>query len=192
LLFHDMSQLVGKSTIEREEVIDGKSVLYTESFLPETTDGENTLIKYQSGIYNQHSIGFSYTHLEYIEKGATGWDDFLKDLVNPDEAAAVGYGWEVKEINWFEWSTVGFGANKLTPYLGTKSQNKAVKLDNLYKKLDALVNKAKRFDIKNKGYFDIQYRQLKQLIAETLREPEPLKKTPVKDVTIEEFKSLLY
>lgn len=163
-LQHDLTKLPGKSMLESETIIDGNPVLYTESFLPETTLGEDTLINYKMGIYNQHSIGFRYKQIEYIEKETDGWDEYLKDLINPEDAIEVGYGWDVKEIDLYEWSTVSFGANKLTPYLGTKSDKKNIQLQNLYLKLDTLIKQAK--EIKDKRLFDLQTQQLRQMIKE--------------------------
>ena len=177
---HNLNELPGKSILEEETTVDGNPVLYTESRMSESTDGENLLIKYKEGIYNQHSIGFQYKQIEYIEEGSTEWDTYLKDLINPEDAIKVGFGWDVKEINWFEWSTVAFGANKLTQYLGTKSENKTIQLNNLYTKLDSLI-KASKKGIKNKSVFEMQYFQLKQMIQETMFLKQVAKPTHVKD-----------
>ncbi|MBD3198030.1 MAG: hypothetical protein GF317_23470 [Candidatus Lokiarchaeota archaeon] len=167
-LFHDFTKLPGKSIDESETLFAGNPVLMADSKLAETLDGEETLQKYKEGIYNQHSIGFRYIQIEYVEKEGSNWDNFLKDLINPEKANAVGFGYNVKEIQWYEWSTVAFGANKLTPFLGVKTENKTIKLQNIYAKLEALVDKAKKHEVKDKYNFDLQYRQLKQLISETL------------------------
>lgn len=174
-LFHDLTKLPGKSINESETVIDGKQVLYAESKLSETIDGEDTLIKYKDGIYNQHSIGFRYIQIEYIEKESDGWDKFISTLINPEEAESNGFGWDVKEINWYEWSTVPFGANKLTPSMGVKTANKTVLLQNVYLKLKELIDKSKRLDIKNKKLFELQYDQLKQMILELTQVQPSLK-----------------
>lgn len=166
LLHHDMYRPVGKSLLEAEETIDGKKVLYVESFLPETTDGDDTMTKYEVEIYNQHSVGFGYKNLTYMEKGSDAWDDWLKELINPEDADEVGYGWKVSEIAWWEYSTVVFGANKLTPYLGTKSTNKVEIGNVISQKMAILANKAMRRDIKNKKAFDFELRQLQQMILE--------------------------
>lgn len=176
-LFHDLTRLPGKSMNEAEIILDGKPVLYVESKLSETIDGEETLIKYNDGIYNQHSIGFRYVQIEYIEKESTEWDKFTHDLINPEDAEDVGYGWDIKEINLHEWSTVPLGANKLTEYLGVKTANKAIRLQNIYSKMDALVSKARRNEIKNKKIFELQYQQLKQMIAESYEIKPDLKST---------------
>ncbi len=174
-LFHDLTKIVGRSENEAEIMMEGNPVLYVESYLPETTDGEDTLIKYISKMYNQHSIGFNYVHLEFIEEESDAWDEFLKDLINPEDAIKAGFGWNIWEINWHEWSTVARGANKLTPYLGVKTENKSVLLQNVFMKMNALIEKAKRFDVKNKKLFELQYKQLQQMIYE-MTTIEPSKK----------------
>lgn len=189
-LNHDLHTLPGKSLSEAETTINGNKVLYAESFLPETTLGEDTLINYKAGIYNQHSIGFQYKDIEFIEKGTVEWDKFISNLINPEEADKIGFGYDVKEINWFEWSTVAFGVNKLTPYLGTKSQNKTTQLHNLYTKLDSLI-KASKKGIKNKKIFELQYSQLKQMIEETVY-LKPSGKETLKDSSDSDIKDNSY
>lgn len=166
LLHHDIYRPVGKSTHEAQEVIDGRHVLYCESFLPETIDGDDTLTKYEAGMFNQHSIGFQYKVLEYLEKGAAGWDKWLNTLINPEDADAVGYGWNVKEIRWYEYSTVVFGANKLTTYLGSKSANKIDHVEALNAKIAILATKAMRREIKNQELFKFELLQLQQMVCE--------------------------
>lgn len=178
LLHHDMHKVVGKSQVESEEVIDGKKVLYTESFLPETTDGDDTLTKYETGMYNQHSVGFKYTNLTYMEKGTEAWENWLKELINPEDADEVGYGWKVSEINWWEYSTVVFGANKLTPYLGTKSENKSDIAAVISQKMTILAYKAMRREIKNKSLFEFELAQLKQMILELSEHDSKKRTTP--------------
>lgn len=180
LLYHDMNKQVGKSIDEHEEFVDGKLALVCESYLPETEDGEDTLIKYNIGMYNQHSIGFRYVDLEYIEKGTQLWDKMMSTLLNPEDADKVGYLWAVKEIKWWEYSTVTFGANKLTPYIGTKSENKIEIADIISQKIAILAQKATRREIGNKNAFDYELSQLQQMIYE-LAEMVPSTKDILKD-----------
>jgi len=175
LLHHDMHRPVGKSQHEAEETIDGKKVLYCESFLPETIDGDDTLTKYEVEMYNQHSIGFKYLDIKYLQKGATGWDAFIKSLINPEDAEEVGYAWSVKEIMWWEYSTVTFGSNKLTQYLGTKSENKFDIAGIISQKIAILANKAMRREIKDRKLFDFELSQLQQMIYELSAEGTPKK-----------------
>ena len=180
LLYHDMNKQVGKSVDEREELVDGKLALVCESYLPETEDGEDTLIKYNVGMYNQHSIGFRYVDLEYVEKGTQLWDKMMSTLLNPEDADKVGYLWAIKEIKWWEYSTVTFGANKLTPYIGTKSENKIEIADIISQKIAILAQKATRKEIGNKNAFDYELSQLQQMIYE-LAEIVPSTKDILKD-----------
>lgn len=175
LLHHDMHRPVGKSLLESEETVDGKKVIYCETLIAKTTDGEDTLINYKTGIYNQHSIGFRYLDIDFIEKGAAEWDKVLSTLINPEEADAAGYLWKVKEIRLWEYSTVVFGANKLTPYLGTKSQNKADIFDVVSKKIAVLANKVMTREVINKKALEFEVSQLQQMVLE-LSEIEPSKK----------------
>lgn len=184
-LFHDLRKLPGKSIHEDERTVNGHKVLYVESRLAETMDGEETLIKYKEGIYNQHSIGFRYMELKFVEQGEADWDKFISDLINPEDAEKIGFGWDVTEINLHEWSTVAFGANKLTPFLGTKTKNKNIHLQNIYTKMDALIKKANRQDIKNKKIFDLQLNQLKQMIAELSNNEPSIKETFIKPSAID-------
>jgi hypothetical protein len=180
-LFHDLTRLPGKSILEAERTINGNQVLYTESKLTDTSEGEDTLVKYVDGIYNQHSIGFRYVQLEYVEREGDGWDKFINTLINPEDAEKVGFGYDVTEINLHEWSTVAFGANKLTPFLGTKTKNNKIHLENIYTKMDALIKKANRQDVKNKKIFDLQLSQLKQMIAELTNSKPSLKDTLIQE-----------
>jgi hypothetical protein len=166
-LNHDLTQLPGKSLLEAEMKVNGLDVLYTESKLLEDVLGEQTLVRYLEKIYNQHSIGFRYKDITFIEEDSEGWTKFVDSLINPEDALNAGYGYEVKEIELFEWSTVPFGANKLTPYLGTKTDNKQIHIQNIYKKMDALIEQSKK-GVKNTKIYELQYYQLKQLIQETI------------------------
>lgn len=176
-LFHNLTMLPGKSILESERTVNGNKVLYVESRLSETMDGEETLIKYKEEIYNQHSIGFRYVQIEFVEKEGDGWDKFIKNLINPEDAEKVGFGFDVNEINLHEWSTVAFGANKLTPFLGTKSTNKKIQLENIYTKMDALIRAANRQDVKNKTIFNLQLNQLKQMMLEITMSKPSIKDT---------------
>jgi len=178
LLHHDMKRVVGKSMNESVEKIDGKYVLAAESYLPETIEGEDTLTKYKLGMYNQHSIGFNYLDLTFMEKGAAGWDKWMSELINPEDADIVGYGWKVSEIKLWEYSTVTFGANKLTPYLGTKSLTTC---DVIRKKIDLLAEKAIKREVVNRDLFDYELMQLQQMVVELYETVSLKQSTPPKD-----------
>lgn len=166
LLHHDMTKAVGKSLLEAETEVDGNKVLYCESFLPETTDGEDTLLKYKYKIYNQHSVGMRYMDIDYIEEGATNWDKYLASVINPEDLAKRKQAWVVREIKWWEYSTVTFGANRLTQSLGLKSENKLLLADTISKKFAILANKAMRKEVKDKHVFEFELLTLQQMVYE--------------------------
>ena len=173
---HDLRNIVAKVVLLEETTIDNRFVLHGNSFFPETEKSEQKLIDYQNDLIDQHSIGFAYKQLEFIEAEAEEWDQILATLINPEDAEAKGYLWLVKEIELFEYSNVAFGANRLTPYLGSKSTNKNIQYNNMVTKLDAL-HAAMRSG-GDKYTMMLEEKQIKQMIYE-LYNPEPsIKVTP--------------
>jgi len=166
LAHHDLTKPIGKFTTLEETKVDGYDVLYFESKLSETEEGEEVLVQYREGILNQHSIGFKYIKLDYIDEKSPQWEDFLASIINPDDAKEVGFAWDVHEIKLYEISTVSFGANALTPMLGLKTAEKWMLLDNIYSKLNTLLSLAKSGKHKSVETFDLQVSQLKQQIKE--------------------------
>lgn len=178
---HNLSMGVGRPDLIEEAEIEKMVVLHANSWMSETTHGEDTLIKYKEGIIDQHSIGFNYVSLTYVEPESNMWDDVISKLINPDEAVNAGFMFLVHEIKLFEYSSLdGFGANRLTPFLGVKSDNKTVHYNNLVAKLDALTE-AMRTGSADKLTIELQEKQIKQMIYE-LYNPEPsLKDTHVNE-----------
>lgn len=175
-LFHDLTQLPGKIIVLEEKEIDGIMGLYFETKMATTTLGTDTLKNYNEGVYDNHSIGFRYEQLEYIDQEAKGWAKAVESLINPDDAAKSGYLFLVKEISLFEGSTVSFGANKLTPFLGVKSGNKDSMKLALFGKMEQLQKMLKK-GTQTDGMmhtFELQISQIKQMIDE-LTDEMPLK-----------------
>lgn len=169
---HDLTKGIGRNELLEEATVDNITFLHANSWMSETTDGEETLIKYKEGLIDQHSIGFRYLNLEWIESESEAFDDMLKQLINPDDAIDAGWMWIVKEIELYEYSSLdGFGANRLTPFLGVKSDNVNVQYNNLVAKLDALHN-AMKSGSGEKETMQLQEKQIKQMIYE-LYNPEP-------------------
>lgn len=176
---HNLSKGIARPDMIEETAMNGMEVLHGNSWMSETTDGEETLIKYNEGLIDQHSIGFNYVILTYLKPESAMWDDILKKLINPDDAIAAGFMWAVPEIKLFEYSSLdGFGANRLTPFLGVKSDNKNVQYNNLITKLDALHTAMRSGS--DKETMILQEKQIKQMIYE-LYNPEP----ELKDTTRE-------
>lgn len=167
---HNLTKGIGRVELLEEAKIDGLDVLHANSWMSETADGEETLTKYKEGLIDQHSIGFRYLDIQFLESESEEFDNVLKDLINPEDAVDAGFMYIVKEIRLFEFSSLdGFGANRLTPFLGVKSDNKNVQYNNLIAKLDALLKSDA-----DKETIKMQELQIKQMIYE-LYNPEPSK-----------------
>ena len=169
-LNHDLTTLVGKLQVLEETTKNGITGIYFESKIANTTLGNDTLINYKEGIYDNHSIGFKYNQLSLIEseKNPVAWNEVVSKLMNPEEAEKFGYLYIVKEINLFEGSTVAFGANSLTPFLGVKSGSKESMTLALVSKLNQL-----EYTVKNGmqseemlSTFELQIKQFKQILKE--------------------------
>jgi len=167
-LNHDLTCMPGKLLVLEEKNVDGVSGIYFESKMSDTTLGNDTLKNYLEGIYDNHSIGFQYLQMDMYERDAKGWDKIVGALINPEEAEGKNVIFTVKEIALWEGSTLAFGANMLTPFLGVKGDNKeALKLaifDRLMK-LEKTVRQGTQSDDMMKT-FEIQILQMKQVIED--------------------------
>ena len=181
---HNLDKGIGRMEVIEETKFEGMDVLRAQSFMSETQLGEETLTKYNEGIIDQHSIGFRYMQLEWIDSEADGWEEWLGKLINPEDAESKGYMWIVPEIKLYEISSLdGFGANQLTPFLGVKSDNIMVQYNNMTSKLDALKSAIKSGA--DKDLIEMQDAQIRQMIYELYtQEPsikDTFKKPPKKD-----------
>lgn len=165
-LFHDPNRMPGKIEVLEEREIDGQVVEYAEVKLSESTDGTDTLIKYQEGIYDNHSIGFQYVpgKIELVEQGQEEFEKIVATLSNPEEAVANGFLYNVTEVKQFEGSTVSFGANSQTPLLGVKSENKEGAILKIFEKLDRMQSVMKSGQLSDEGFMnlEIEMNQIKQ------------------------------
>lgn len=176
---HDLNQSIGKwmDLSQREINYKGQklTVLGGSVYLPETTKGNDQLIDYQSGVIDNHSIGFQYENIFAVEKethgNSTQWDKYTSQMINPEVIGDAGYFFVVKEINWFEGSSVAFGANSLTPYLGVKSMGDKIGLKaRLFDRIDLLGKQLKSGNQSDErmSVFELEQLQLKQYIAEMI------------------------
>jgi HK97 family phage prohead protease len=169
-LNHDLTTLVGKLQVLEETTKNGITGIYFESKIANTTLGNDTLINYKEGIYDNHSIGFKYNQLSLIEseKNPVAWNEVVSKLLNPEDAEMMGYLYLVKEINLFEGSTVAFGANSLTPFLGVKSGSKESMTLALVSKLNQLEHTVKNGMQSDEmlSTFELQIKQFKQILKE--------------------------
>ena len=67
-MWHDLKQMIAKPTLIEETTMDGMDVLHANSFFPETEKSETELVNYANDMYDQHSIGFQYIDLAFVEK----------------------------------------------------------------------------------------------------------------------------
>jgi Caudovirus prohead serine protease len=141
-------------------------------YLSDTKQGNDTLINYNDGVIDNHSIGFQYSKIDMIERDAHGnskqWDNMMQCLINPNDVGDKTVMFAVKEINLFEGSAVAFGANQLTPFLGVKSNDKDLIKLKLFDRLDTLQSclKSGHQSDDMMHVFELQILQLKQLIDE--------------------------
>lgn len=177
---HNITQRIGVPQLIEERSEGKKHFLYAESYLMENTLGNDTLIEYQSGAIDQHSIGFRYRDLEFLTNEASEWNYWLDQLINPEKAEAAGFMYLVKEIELFEFSPVSFGANELTAYLGVKAKAAdtvnykkqcLLKISDRITTLEKMYRDGKQSDDRLQD-FELQCLQLKQIIKE-LHNSEP-------------------
>lgn len=189
---HAADDGIARVDMIEEATINSMHVLHGNSWMSESINGEQYMIKYREGLIDQHSIGFNYLTLTYLESESEEFDKLLAKLINPDDAIKGGFMWAVNEIKLFEYSSLdGFGANRLTPFLGVKTDNKQVQYNNLITKLDALHIAMRSGG--EKETLQLQERQIKQMIYE-LYNPEPSSKDtppgPPKDDTFDVGKAI--
>lgn len=170
-MFHDLNQLPGKIITLDEREIDGLSGIYFETRMSDTTLGNDTLMNYQDEIYDNHSIGFNYVwdKMKSIEVNTPQWDEMLSYLVNPKDLAARSIVFALKEIKLWEGSTVAFGSNSMTPFLGMaksmKKESVVLALNERMNKLQtALKNGTQSDDMMEQ--FEVQFLQLKQMVSD--------------------------
>lgn len=122
LLHHDPTQIPGKIIHLEEKKINGWTGLYFETKMSTTSLGEETLIKYQEGIYDNHSIGYNYVpeSTTIATPGSKLWDMVLELVRNPDDMREREEVFVVAEVDLYEGSTVFLGTNNETPFLGMK------------------------------------------------------------------------
>jgi phage head maturation protease len=189
-MFHDLTQLPFKPTKIEEQVRDGMTVLYFESKAANTTDGDDALEKYREGIYDNHSIGFSYLRdkIAMVENGSKEFAQALSIVTNPDMMKDEPYAFIVDEVKLYEYSTVGFGANDYTPFLGFKTKDIDVLKEMIKDKITKLYAAVKsgRFTDETFIELEIQCKQLEQIMYDLTDMKPTIKDTliePLNEVT---------
>ena len=177
--------VVGRPNKIEETEYKGRQVLMFESFIPETTKGNDHLINYQEGLYDNHSIGFRYKDmlLAYIdstnELERQAYETYINFIINRKEAAEYGLFWVVKEIELFEASTVSFGANSLTGVTGIKSENKQSQILQLFNRIDLIEKQLRSGSQSDETMktFELETLQLKQMCLDIFKQEPSLKDT---------------
>jgi len=174
-LNHDLTQLPGKILTLKEATVDGITGIYFETRMSDTTLGNDTLKNYLEGVYDNHSIGFRYLNYEVIENTSKDkWNELRDMCTNPESMKDRTMVWAVKEIELFEGSTVAFGANSLTPYLGVKSGNRDSYLLALNNRMDTLVKTLRTGTQSDEMLetFELQVAQIKAIMADLVPEKQ--------------------
>lgn len=172
-LHHDPTRLPGKIMTLDEREVDGYTGIYFETSMIDTQEGNDTLKSYEAGIYDNHSIGFTYKVVEMVERDTKAFDKIVDQLVNPEAAEGRNYIWAVKEIALWEGSTVAFGANSATPSFGVKSGNPGEQrayAQELVGKLEKLTKAIRNGTQSDDALyaFELQTLQLRQLIDDLI------------------------
>jgi HK97 family phage prohead protease len=154
---HSTDSPLGKPSILKEDNYG----LYFESKIVDTEIGSDILKLYNEGLINQHSIGFSTIKQNKVDATAG----------NP------GY-YQIQEVKLYEFSSVLWGANPDTPFMGVKSldaQGLQDRFDKLYKQL-------KSGNLKDETYelLEIEYNFIKSEIFKLIdQEQKSEATTPV-------------
>ena len=138
LLQHDTLKPLGKPDI----LFEDSAGLYFETKVAKTTYGDDVLKLYETGTFNEHSVGF-----------------VTIDEERKDETTNI-----LKEVKLYEGSTVTWGANEATPFMGFKSLDKGNITDRL-EKLSKSVSKG-TFTDDTLQLLEIEFEQLKSLLHE--------------------------
>ena len=148
LLQHRPHDTIGK-LLELEE--DGVGLRFV-SKLSESTKGRDTLIQYQEGILQEHSVGFNTIKSNRDHKEHN----------------------EITEARLWEGSTVTWGANENTPVINIKGLSKVDALDKINKrmaKLQSLITKGNGLTDEAIIGLSIEIEQIKAAYNTLLTEP---------------------
>lgn len=127
-------------------LLEDNTGLYAEAIVEKTPFGDVVLERYLNGTYKEHSIGFQYV-----------WDkcQWIEVPNNEGGESKTMEAFECRELNLFEGSTVTFGANENTPFLGFKGSHDDI---------ETMLEEELKFLIKNAPNFEYEL-QLRQLYA---------------------------
>ena len=145
---HDATRPVAKPSVLKEDM----KGLYFESTIAKTRDGLDLLEMYEKGIIDEHSIGFRTVKEQ------------KKDNHN-----------ELIELKLWEGSSVTWGANPETPFMGMKSLTP----QQAFNKLDLYIKAIRSNNLSEDGaiQLELMFNQIKNYIHSLLPPTEPVKST---------------
>jgi hypothetical protein len=121
--------------------------VYFESTFADTSYGRDALKLYEAGVINEHSVGF----------------EILRSREDIMEGKSIQ---RIQEVRMWEGSTVTFGANENTPFMGMKSMTKQEISERVGKLTKAVRNGT--FTDETFHLLEIQLAQLNALITQHL------------------------
>lgn len=159
---HSSDNPLGKPSVLKEDNYG----LYFEAAIIDTEIGEDILKLYDNGLINQHSIGFSTIKETRVEEGNQ-----------------KPY-YQIQEVKLYEFSSVLWGANPETPFLGLKSMD----AKGLQDRFDKLYKQLRSGNLKDETYelIEIEYNFIKSELFKLINEKESVKST-LEEVNPEEL-----
>ena len=152
---HSTDAPLGKPEILKEDNYG----LYFEAKIVDTEIGEDILTLYSEGLINQHSIGFN---------------TIKQTKVDATQGNPAYY--QIQEVKLYEFSSVLWGANPETPFLGLKSMD-AVGLQDRF---DKLYKQLRSGNLKNETYelLEIEYNFIKSELFNLINDKKSIEVTP--------------
>lgn len=155
LAFHDVRRPVGVI----EKLTEDSKGLRFKSVLGDHDDGENAFKMYKQGIIREHSIGFNYVKVDFVQ-AEEGKAESFNEFDDMDAVERNGGYWDVTELKLYEGSFVTFGSNPETPNLSAvKSQEDLNKIfDQLNERMQTLIKAIKdgSFSQKYNDMFEVE------------------------------------
>jgi HK97 family phage prohead protease len=159
---HSSDNPLGKPSVLKEDNYG----LYFEASIIDTEIGGDILKLYDNGLINQHSIGFATIKETRVEEGNQ-----------------KPY-YQIQEVKLYEFSSVLWGANPETPFLGLKSMD----AKGLQDRFDKLYKQLRSGNLKDETYelIEIEYNFIKSELFKLINDKESVKST-LEEVNPEEL-----
>jgi HK97 family phage prohead protease len=143
--------------------------VYFESTFADTSYGRDALKLYEAGVINEHSVGF----------------EILRARDDAYEGKSIQ---RIQEVRMWEGSTVTFGANDNTPFMGLKSMNK----QELSERIGTLTKAVRNGTFTDETFhlLEIQLAQLNALITQHLPDADAPSKDTQPEIAPSEIDNL--